>query len=91
MIKYGNNFGIVCKKYYIDVLKKELGINNISDIRGNDVYVLSANTADKIIDLHKDKIRNYYNISISDQDSSILNLYWIPKLHKNSFKSRFIT
>ena len=30
----GNIFGTVCKKYYIDVLKKEPGINNWSDIKG---------------------------------------------------------
>ena len=88
--KAGNNFGIICKKYYIDVLKKELGINNISDIKGNDVYTLSADTADKIISLHKGKLQKYFNINMTDQDSSIPKLFWIPKLHKNPFKSRFI-
>ena len=88
--KAGNNFGVICKKYYIDVLKKELGINNISDIRGNDVYILSTNTVEEIINLHKDKISKNFNINISDQDSSIPSLFWIPKLHKNPFKSRFI-
>ena len=34
--KAGKNFGIVCKKFYIEVLKKELGITD--GIIGNSVY-----------------------------------------------------
>ena len=31
-----------------------------------------------------------FNINISDDNFSISALFWIPKLHKNPFKSRFI-
>ena len=88
--KAGNNLGIICKKYYLDVLKKELGINNISDIRGNDVYKLHKQSIDNLIDAHKDEMKRNFNIKISEEDSSIPLLFWIPKLHKNPFKSRFI-
>jgi len=88
--KAGNNFGIVCKQYYIEVLKKELGIDNISGIKGNAVYLpVNKNTSD-IIDSQKYELQKNYNIKISDKDSSIPLLFWIPKLHKNPYKSRFI-
>ena len=71
-------------------MKKELGINNISDIRGNDVYKLHKQSIDNLIDAHKDEMKRNFNIKISEEDSSIPLLFWIPKLHKNPFKSRFI-
>ena len=88
--KAGNNFGIICKKYYLDVLKKELGISNTADIRGNDVYKLHKQSIDNLIDTHKDVIERNFNIKISEENSSIPLLFWIPKLHKNPVKSRFI-
>ena len=88
--KAGNNFGIVCKKYYIDVLKKELGINNRADIKGNDVYALHTGDINATINSHKEELRKNFNINVSDDNSSIPTLFWIPKLHKNPFKSRFI-
>ena len=57
----------------------------MSDIKGNDGYALSADTADKMISFHKDKPQKHFNVT--DQDSSIPRLFWIPKLHKNPSKS----
>ena len=36
--KANNNFGIVCKSFYLDVIKNELGISDDGDIIGNTVY-----------------------------------------------------
>ena len=36
--KAGNNLGIVCKKFYLDVIKNELGITNDGEIIGNKIY-----------------------------------------------------
>ena len=55
------------KKNYIEVFKKELGINNISDKKGNDVYALSADTAEKLFGYTKKNRKN------------ILTLMWVIK------------
>ena len=36
--KASNNFGIVCKSFYLDVIKNELGISDDGNIIGNIVY-----------------------------------------------------
>ena len=36
--KASNNFGIVCKSFYLDVIKNELGISDDGNIIGNTVY-----------------------------------------------------
>ena len=87
--KANNNFGIICKKYYIDVLKKELGINS-SGIKGNDVYLPVNEAIDTIIKSHTEIMKNNFNIQLSEDHKSIPYLFWIPKLHKNPYKSRFI-
>ena len=66
--KAGNNFGVVCKKYYIDVLKKELGVNNVSDIKGNDVYTLHTGNINALINQHKDDLHKNFNINVSDDN-----------------------
>ena len=88
--KAGNNFGIICKWYYISVLKKELGIDNILGIHGNTTYQPINSNITEIIEKHKHDLNDNYNIKISDKDSFIPLLFWVPKLHKNPYKSRFI-
>ena len=46
--KASNNCGIICRKYYIGVLKKELG-SNYSDIKGNDIYLPFKENIDKLL------------------------------------------
>ena len=38
MDKASNNFGIVCKSFYLEVIKNELGISDDGNIIGNTVY-----------------------------------------------------
>ena len=37
--KASNNFGIVGKKFYLEVIQKELGISYSGNIFGNKVYI----------------------------------------------------
>ena len=88
--KASNNFGLICKKYYIEILKKELGIDNNVGIKGNKVYLPINKNMNDIINLHNNDLSKNYNIQILDKDLNIPLLFWIPKLHKNPIKSRFI-
>ena len=48
--KAANNVIVVCKKYYIDTLVKELGINNIN--RNNPTYIPIDDSFETIIKSH---------------------------------------
>ena len=87
--KAGHNFAIVCKKFYIEVLKNELGVLN--SISGNNVYKPVTETANDIISRHETVLKEDFNIKLSPQDKNVPLIYWISKQHKNPYKFRFIS
>ena len=84
--KASNNIVFVCKKHYIDCLIKELGINNT--LR-NPTYTLSTLTKQEILENHKSVLISF-GVNPKDEDQDLPSLYWIPKLHKNPYKERYI-
>ena len=78
--KAANNVIIIWKKYYVEVLKSEL--NSTS------AYVPANLTKDKLLQRHIDSLTKS-NIKIDKID--LPTFYWLPKLHKNPYKSRFIS
>ena len=78
--KASNNIVFVSKTHYINCLMEELGMSTMT---GNPTYNLTA-------------IQNHHSvmltlgISLSDEDIDLPELYWIPKLHKNPYKQRYI-
>ena len=78
--KAANNVIIIWKRYYVHVLKEEL--NSTS------TYVPAQLTKDKLLLRHID-ILTKSNIKIVKLD--LPTFYWLPKLHKNPYKSRFIS
>ena len=87
--KATGNIALVCKRFYTSGITRELGLNNNSSTDTyNNTGGLSANDIiDKnIIDL---KIKfSIENIPIKNYRSP--NMYWMPKMHKNHIKARFI-
>ena len=77
---------IVCKKHYIDCQIKEIGINNTL---GNPTYTLSTPTKQEILENHKSVLISF-GVNPKDEDQDLPSLYWIPKLHKNTYKERYI-
>ena len=87
--KASNNFAIICKQFYINILKKELGIHNNS-VSGNEVYQLSEFDPSYVITSHKQSLR-YFNIRLTSQNHHIPYIYCTVKMHKNPYKFRFIS
>ena len=91
--KASNNFCFTCKKYYFEVMCKELGIlfgaNDTVNFNGNDTYVPTTEDINSIYSRHK-HFANVFTLQLSDDDMSIPTLFAIPKLHKNPYKFRFI-
>ena len=78
--KQQNNVIIILKRCYVDVLKKEL--NSTS------TYVPAQLTKDRLLLRHIDTLTKS-NIKIDKLD--LPTFYWLTKLHKNPYKSRFIS
>ena len=68
------------KKYYVDVLKGELNYTS--------TYVPAKLTKDKLLLHHMDTLTK---INVKIDKCELPTFYWLPKLHKNPFKSRFIS
>ena len=84
--KASNNIVFVCKTYYIDCLVKELGINSP---RGNPTYTITGLSKAEIISNHT-SVLNTFGINANLGELDLPLLYWIPKLHKNPYKQRYI-
>ena len=88
--KASNNFGIVCKKFYLEVIKNELGISNDGNIIGNKVYKPVYQNAEEIYKFHQQKLLSTFGMELLDINQYIPLLYWTSKQHKCPYKFRFI-
>ena len=78
--KASNNVIVVCKKYYLDVVIKELSFNNTyKEVLNNNVNVISRHL----------EYRAKNGIDVLKQHEQLSSFYWLHKLHKN-YSSRFI-
>ena len=88
--KAGNNFGIVCKSFYLDVIKNELGISDDGNIIGNTVYKPIYQKVNDIYTFHEEKLLSTFGMKLLDINHYIPLLYWTSKQHKCPYKFRFI-
>ena len=72
--KASNNFAIICKKFYLEVLMKELGIAN-GIITGNDVYKLAKISETRFFMEHTE-MNSQHNHKLEIENQHIPLLYW---------------
>ena len=87
--KAPNNIIIICKRYYIETLIKELGLDNSSTTTGNSTYTPRQMSSEDIVNTH-DTFMKSFGIELSHDNKRLPYLYWTPKLHKSPVKHRFI-
>ena len=87
--KAPNKIIIICKRYYIETLIKELGLDNCSTPTGNLTYTSCQMSSEDIVNTH-DTFMKSLGIELSEEDKRLPYLYWTPKLHKAPVKHRFI-
>ena len=85
--KADSNVAFICKRYYIEVLAKELGLIGSTS---NTYEHLQNSNSNEIIRNHKEDLHNHFNISVPDEMHSLPDIYWLPKLHKTPIKARYI-
>ena len=76
--KAPNNIIIICKRYYIETLIKELGLDNSSTTTGNSAYIPCQMSSEDIVNTH-DTFMKSFGIELSDDDKRLPYLYWIPQ------------
>ena len=83
------NIDLVCKRFYVSVITRELGLNNHSSTDTcKNAGSLSAND---IIDGNIRDLKIKFGTGNSPIENHRLpNMYWMPKMHKNPIKARFI-
>ena len=83
--KAGNNIAIICKRYYVEVILKEIGqIGN-----GNSTYEKSSKTVEDVVEdnvMYSERL----GLEIDDREKDLPSMYWIPKMHKDPPGARFI-
>lgn len=79
--KAANNVTIVCKKFYIGLIKKEIESSNFEKVN----Y-----TPAEIIETHKTFLSSVH-IDMDNNNEKLPYLYCTPKQHKNPIGFRFIT
>ena len=87
--KAPNNIIIICERYYIETLIKELGLDNCSIPTGNSIYTSCQMSSEDIVNTH-DTFMKSLGIELSDDDKRLPYLYWTPKLHKSPVEHCFI-
>ena len=88
--KASNNFAVICKKFYVNILLKELGFDLLSLTPvGNVTYSVSSEAVDEITDRHSSIVKTF-NVTCSDDYKKLPKVFCTPKFHKIPYKFRFI-
>ena len=75
-----SNISVVCKKYYLEVLRDEL--------ENTPSYERVDRSSEDIIRQHEEEM---YDGPIDDETRKLpYHVYWLPKQHKTPPKSRFV-
>ena len=81
--KAANNVVVVLRLYYINTLKRELVDTN--------AYKLQPSLSERVIvDGHGCHTALHFGVKAKENQDKVPTLYWLPKLHKNPYKARFI-
>ena len=85
--KAANNIAFVCKKYYVQVLLKELSLLNTT----SNTYQLVNNTLHYILQQQNDTLDSVFGLKNDDKKFNCLPcIYWLPKMHKIPSGARFV-
>ena len=86
--KAPNNIIIICKRYYIETLIKELRLDNCSTPTGNSTYTSCQMSTENIVNT-QDTFMKFLGTELSGDNKRLPYLYWTPKLHKSPVKHSF--
>ena len=86
--KASGNIAFICKRFYAKVLLDELGL--VGQLGSSTYESLENKNVDEIINNHSQKLKFKFDLDVPSQSKMLPHIYWLPKLHKNPIKFRFI-
>ena len=87
--KASGNVALICKRFYAQVIIKELGLN--SPNIANPTYIrINDKTAEDVVTQQIGEMKKTFQIETIKDNKTLPKMYWIPKLHKTPIKPRFI-
>ena len=86
--KATGNFSFICKRFYAQVLAKELGL--VGGQPSETYQHCEENNADDVISQNLEDIKTKFKIETHHDDKKLPHMYWLPKKHKTPTKFRFI-
>ena len=87
--KATGNVAFICKRFYAEVLIKELGLDKLQTDSGTYKSIDNINI-DRLIDNHTKKLGSDFGLKVKEVNQCLPSIYWLPKMHKNPSKARFI-
>ena len=85
--KAANNVAFICKKYYVQVLLKELGLLNTT----SNTYQQVNDTLHNVFQQQNNTLDSVFGLKNNDEElNSLPCIYWLPKMHKIPSCARFI-
>ena len=85
--KAANNVAIVCKKFYVQVILREIGASGAQSI--NQTYIEAGKSPQEIVSESQEYTKRL-GLEIEDKDMALPSMYWMPKMHKSPSGARFI-
>ena len=85
--KAANNIAFICKKYYVQVLLKELVLLSAT----SNTYQQVNDTLHNILQRQNNTLDSAFGLKNNDEEFNCLPcIYWPPKMHKMPSGARFI-
>ncbi len=91
--KAANNFVICCKKYYLQCMCEEMGVEISQNgvlATGNETYEVCSITEEHLFKNHQ-QLGSFYGIKVQNEDLVVPKIFATPKLHKKPYKFRYIS
>lgn len=91
--KASNNFIFTCKKHYVEVMCKELGVRREGEriiVEGNNTYEPAGIDEDTIYRKFNVYNQRWLQTETEEAEKILPRLFALPKLHKDPYKWRFI-
>ena len=70
--KASGNVAVICKRFYAEVLVKELGLEGPT----SDTYELVQKNKGDIVESHVKHLKQKFDLDVSNENNILPNIYW---------------
>ena len=80
--KATKNIVVVCRLHYMNTLKQEL--------YGTKAYKETSTDEKTVVNSHSNDMPYKFAVNVKERQNKLPTMYWLPKLHKRPYTTRFI-